>query len=134
MLYQGKLIQNEWGGLKNIKNFVKGFWWIFIKSLNAPKKLSKNRLFYIFTNRIVLSIIYVGKLTAARQTDYLVKYQSNDMLVHKDNALLCFFFFCLCWFYILNILNIVFNHFWCTLCQNTQKCFFFLPFLLTLHN
>ena len=41
---------------------------------------------------MVLVIIYDGKLTAARQIDYLVKYQSNDMALHKDNALLCFFF------------------------------------------
>ncbi len=50
------------------------------KMIKAPKFLIKNRSKYIFTNRQLLVIIENGKLTAARQTDYLVKYQSYDIV------------------------------------------------------
>ena len=51
------------------------------KMINATKYLVKNRSKYIFTNRQVLVIILNGKLTAARQTDYLVKYQPYDIVL-----------------------------------------------------
>lgn len=63
-----------------------------VKVINTPKKLLKNRSFYIFTNRQLLGIIYDGKLTAARQIDYLVKYQSYDICYIKI-MLCCVFLF-----------------------------------------